>query len=400
MIGTENGGRSGVPQPSIICVSDLFWDEHWSSEQQLMSRFAKRCRVLYVERPVSLLSFFTGTSDGSVARQFWRWLKGGIRMERENLFVLTPPPCLPFRYHRVVNKINQWIRLGSIKRATKRRRIEDPVLWIYEPDAGALVGKLRESLSLYYCADDWSTSGQWWNRSKDVCEREFELARKVDLVVGTARKIAERWQSVNANTFFVPNAADVEMFRRARDPDLNVPEEIQRIPAPRIGYVGVVNARLDVALYDNLTEKRPDWHWVVVGPLIESSVDLSRLKKRSNVHFLGARPRTSLPSYLKGFDVCTIPYICSAHTESIFPLKLFEYLAAGRPVVATPLPELLPYRDYVRIAATPQEFETHVSELLHTRPQPAPREFLEQNSWDARVEVLSSLLTEARSSQA
>jgi len=390
----ENAQTSAVPA-CILCVSDLFWEEHWSSEQQLMSRFAEHCRVLYVERPVSVLSSFTGTSDASVSRQFWRWLKGGIRVERKNLFILTPPPFFPLRYHPVINRINQWIRLGSIRRATAKLGMKNPILWIYEPDGYPLVGKLNEVLSLYYCADDWSTSNQWWNRGEDIRRLETRLAASVDIVIGTSTKIAEKWTPINPHTHFIPNAADVEMFLRARTADLNVPEEVMHIPLPRIGYVGVVNARFDVGLYDQLSEMRPDWHWVIVGPVLTRQVDVSRLMKKPNVHFLGARPRDSLPAYLKGFDVCTVPYICNTYTQSIFPLKLFEYLAAGRPVVATPLPELLPYTQYVRIAGTPQEFVAHVSELLGTRPQPAPREFLEQNSWDARAKALLKLLTEA-----
>ena len=279
----------GGPQPSIICVSDLFWDEHWSSEQQLMSRFAKRCRVLYVERPVSLLSFLTGASDSSIAHQLWRWLRGGIRVEGTNLFILTPPPFFPLRYHPVINRINQWIRLGSIGRATAKLGMKSPILWIYEPDAYPLVGKLNEVLSLYYCADDWSTSNQWWNRGEDIRRLETRLAASVDIVIGTSTRIAEKWTPINPRTHFIPNAADVEMFLRAHTADLKVPEEVMRIPLPRIGYIGVVNARFDVNLYDHLSEMRPDWHLVIVGRVLTRQVDVSRLTKKPNVHFLGAR---------------------------------------------------------------------------------------------------------------
>ena len=382
-------------QSSILCVSGLFWDEHWSNNQQLMSRFAKQCRVLYVERPVSLLSSFTGTSDSSIVRQLWRWIKGGIRVEGPNLFIMTPPPFFPLRYNPVINKINQWIRLRSIKRTMLKLRIKSPILWIYEPDAYRLVGKLNEMLSLYLCADDWSTMNQWWNREKDILRLETRLAESVDILVGTSTKIAEKWRPINPRTHFVPNAADVEMFQRARDHDLKVPNEVMRIPSPRIGYVGVVNHRFDVNLYDKLSEMRPNWHWVIVGRVLHKDVDVSLLTKKPNVHFLGMRLKDSLPAYLKGFDVCTIPYICNRHTQSIFPLKLFEYLAAGKPVVATPLPELLHYTKYVNIAATAQEVVAHTDKILCARPLPAPRDFLEQNSWDARVEVLSKLITEA-----
>jgi hypothetical protein len=374
--------------PPIVCVSDLFWDEHWSSEQQLMSRLAADRQVLYVERPVSLLSFFTGCSDGSIGRQFWRWLRGGLRKERENLAILTPPPFLPLRYNRVVNKLNQWIRVLSIRRAMKRLNFEDPILWIYEPDAGGMVGALGEVFSLYYCADDWGASEQWWNNVDEIRARETELASKVDLVVGTATRIVERWKTTVKNTLLVSNGADVTSFMAARDGALQVPEDLMRIPAPRIGYVGFVNGRFDTRLYERLAELRPEWHWVIIGPLMERYVDLSRLKGMTNVHFLGARSRESLPAYLSGLDVCTIPYICNKMAESIFPLKLFEYLGAGRQVVSTALPELAAFTEHLRIARTPEEFAMAIEMSLSA---PLPRvsdEFLDANSWDSKAAFL------------
>jgi glycosyltransferase involved in cell wall biosynthesis len=372
----------------IVCVSDLQWDEHWSSEQQLMSRLADRCRVLYVERPVSLFSFFTGSSDASVGRQFWRSLKGKVRHESNTLAILTTAPVFPFRYVRIINKINEFIRLRSIRRAMTKLGVRNPVLWIYAPDAGRVVGKLEESVSLYYCADDWAASDQWWNRASDIRNRERELASSVDLVVGTSNKIVHKWTQVHQSAILVSNGADVTSFKRARAVDLEIPEDLRAIPQPRIGYIGFVDGRFDVSLYEHVSLCRPDWSFVIVGPVNERNLNLSVLRQRSNVHFLGPRNRTELPGYLKGFDVCTIPYICNTLSESIFPLKLFEYLAAGRPIVTTPLPELLPFVDYIRIGSSPGEFRESIELSLSTPLAPASEAFLNDNSWDAKAELL------------
>jgi glycosyltransferase involved in cell wall biosynthesis len=372
----------------IICISDLQWDEHWSSEQQLMSRLSDRCRVLYVDRPVSLFSFFTGSSDTSVGRQFWRSLKGEVRHYSNTLTILTIPPVLPFRFVQFVNKINEFIRLRSIRRALKNLGVSDAALWVYAPDAGEIVGKLGESVSLYYCADEWAASDQWWNRASDIRDREGELASKVDLIVGTSTKIVKKWVQSHKNTILVTNGADVNSFKLARDANLEVPADLRAIPEPRIGYIGFIDGRFDVALYQSLSMQRPDWSFVIVGPLNERNLNLSVLRKRPNLHFLGPRTRAELPGYLKGFDVCTIPYICNTLSESIFPLKLFEYLAAGRPVVATPLPELLPFAAYVRIAGDHDEFRKSL-ELSLSSPLPSASEaFLNANSWDAKVDFL------------
>lgn len=379
----------------VVCISDLFWDEHWSSEQQIMSRLARRCRVLYVDRPVSILSFFTGTSDASVGRQWLRWLGGGMREEGPNLTVLTPAPLLPLRYNPFVNRINSWIRRQSIKRALRKAGGDTPVLWIYAPDAGELVGTLGEGYSIYYCADDWGAGSQWWNSGRDIRAREMELAAKVDLVVGTSTNIVKRWKETHRNTLLVTNGGDVDSFKVARNPNLEIPEDLKKIPAPRIGYVGFVDARFDTSLYTRLAQARPDWNFVIVGPLMEKQVNLAQLKRLPNVHFLGPRTRGELPSYLKGFDVCTIPYICNKLAESIFPLKLFEYLAAGRPVVSTGLPELAGYVNSLHVTHTPEEFENAIEKSL-TDPLPAVSEsFLSQNSWEAKADSLWATIQRA-----
>lgn len=353
-----------------------------------MSRLADRCRVLYVDRPVSLFSFFTGSSDTSVIRQFWRSLKGEVRQESNTLTILTIPPVLPLRYVRIINKINESIRLRSIRNALRKLGVRDPVLWVYAPDAGRIVGKLGESISMYYCADDWAASDQWWNRASDIRHRESELASKVDLIVGTSTRIVKKWAERHADTILVSNGADVSSFKRARDAELEIPDDLRAIPQPRIGYIGFVDGRFDASLYESLSTRRPDWSFVVVGPLNERNLNLSVLRQRPNLYFLGLRSRAQLPGYLKGFDVCTIPYICNTLSESIFPLKLFEYLAAGRPVVTTPLPELLPFVDYIRIAGNHDEFENGIELSLSTPLPPASEAFLDDNSWDAKADFL------------
>jgi glycosyltransferase involved in cell wall biosynthesis len=376
-----------APDP-IVCVSDLFWDEHWCSEQQLMSRLSKRGRVLYVERPVSLLSFFTGSSDAPVGRQIWRWLTGGIRNETSTLTILTPPPVLPLRYVGVVNAVNEWVRLRSIKRALRQLGAKRPVLWIYAPDAGRLVGKAGEAFSMYYCADDWAASDQWWNSAKDIRARELELGTNVDLIVGTSTKIVKRWKENREDVILVSNGADVTLFKKARDPKLNIPDDLRSIPEPRVGCVGFVDGRFNAKLYETLATWKPEWNFVIVGPLNESKLDISRLRQMSNVHFLGGRTVAEIPAYLKGFNVCTIPYICNRLSESIFPLKLFEYLAAGRPVVATALPELRPFSEYLRIADSPQAFLQALEISLNHPLDSASDTVLDAHSWDAKADFL------------
>jgi glycosyltransferase involved in cell wall biosynthesis len=160
--------------------------------------------------------------------------------------------------------------------------------------------------------------------------------------------------------------------------------------------VGCIDSRFDAPLYEHLAKKRPEWNFVIVGPLTgKPSATVSRLKEMANVHFLGPRERSDLPAYLKYFDVCTIPYVCNTLSQSIFPLKFFEYLSAGRPVVSTNLPELLPYNRYVHVAQTPDAFENALEQSLQ-HPLPAASEsFLNQNSWGAKAEAMWETLQQA-----
>jgi glycosyltransferase involved in cell wall biosynthesis len=193
----------------------------------------------------------------------------------------------------------------------------------------------------------------------------------------------------------VTNGADVDSFKAARDPELKLPHDLENISTPRIGYVGCVDSRFDSALYLQLAERRPDWNFIIVGPLSGTNLNLARLKKMKNVHFLGSRNRAELPAYLKSFDVCTIPYVCDTLAKSIFPLKFFEYLSAGRPIVSTALPELTPYSRYVHIAQDAGGFETSIQASLNNPLPSASDSFLAQNSWEAKAEHLWETLQQA-----
>jgi glycosyltransferase involved in cell wall biosynthesis len=208
------------------------------------------------------------------------------------------------------------------------------------------------------------------------------------LIVGTSTKIVKRWEQVHKEVLLVTNGADVAALTQARKPELSVPTNLRSIPEPRIGFVGFVDGRFDTNLYETLAISKPEWNFVIVGPLNERNLDLSRLRKMQNVYLLGRCSRAEMSAYLKGFNVCTIPYIRNRLSESIFPLKLFEYLAAGRQVVATALPELQPFSKYIRIADSPQDFLKALELGLSDPLEIASMAFLDDNSWDTKAGLL------------
>ena len=176
-----------------------------------------------------------------------------------------------------------------------------------------------------------------------------DLTRRADLVITTAENLRASRAVLNPHTYHVANAADVAHFGRALDPTLPLPADIAAIPQPRIGVIGVHDERLDVEAIEAIALADPAWQVVLVGPVREGDVDEARLRALPNVHLLGDKPLAELPAYLKALDVALIPYKLNELTRNIFPLKLFEYLAGGVPVVSAALPELAPYAGMVAL---------------------------------------------------
>jgi glycosyltransferase involved in cell wall biosynthesis len=222
-----------------------------------------------------------------------------------------------------------------------------------------------------------------------------ELTRRADLVMTSANNLLLSRAHLNPHIHHVYHGADIEHFARALDPDLPLPGDIAAIPRPRLGVVGVHDERLDLEAIETLAAADPAWQVILVGPIQPGDVDESRLAGWANVHLLGGKPLAELPGYLKALDVALIPYKLNELTRNIFPLKLYEYLAAGLPVVAGALPELTPFTDRVALAERPEDYPRLVRDALASDSAEARARrvaIAAQNSWDARVEEISDLV--------
>ena len=254
----------------------------------------------------------------------------------------------------------------------------------------------RPSLSVYHCVDDFSGVPHWWNMSASVRAREAAACREADVVICTGRMLVEERRRFNPNIHFVPEGADVELFSTALDEATPVPEDIARLRGKIVGYVGVVDFRLDTALLAYMAEQQPDWSFAIVGPVKGDVQGLERLQALRNVHFFGNRPITALPAYLKAMDAGLIPYVLNDFTHHIFPLKLYEYMAAGKPIVATDMEEMRAYDGHgLTIARSNESFlEAVRSAIANDSPELAAgrSRAAASESWDHRVEQVSSIL--------
>jgi len=376
----------------IVCVGFADWDaELWTNQQHLMSRLARENRVLFVES----LGLRQPQLAGKDVKRILRRLRRGLAPPRpaDGLHVLSPL-VIPLHRFAAVRALNRRLLPLLVRRAAKRLRLERPILWAYVPQAEALLDALDPSLVVYHCVDDIAAQPGIDGASFRAAEQRF--ASRADLVLASAPSLARRMRTLNGNVLDAPNVADTALFARALR-DLPVDPALDALPHPRIVFTGaVVATKLDVPLLVELARARPQWSFALVGPVGpgDPRTDVSALAAEPNVHLLGPRRYEQLPDVLRGADAGLIPYARNELTDAIFPMKVYEYLAAGLPVVATELPsiagveEVATAQDATRIAAALD------AELADDDPAcRAERSHVAQaHSWDARLAQIAAAI--------
>jgi len=380
----------------IVCFSFGAWDDMVETPQYLMTRLATRNRVLYIDAPVSPLGAIRGLQGPAGT---WRAIKNwrrGYRQVADNLWVAAPPPILPKRTNRFVNRINAVLLRRWLAAQAKSLGFEHPVYWTFQPRFPGLGRALKPALSLYYCVDDFAAAPYTWNSEPEVRALEEQTCRESDVVICTGRRLVENRRAFNPETHFIPEAADVALFARAMDAGVKQPDEIARLPGRIVGYTGLINWRIDVPLMLHLAQQRPEWSFALVGPVKDDEY-LVPLLALPNVHCFGRKTIEELPGYLKAMDVCILPYVLNEYTHNVFPLKLFEYAAAGKAIVSTDMYEMRAYEgSELTIGRTPEEFERLIADALTTD---SPEHQAERstgaraNTWEHRLEEAARILT-------
>jgi glycosyltransferase involved in cell wall biosynthesis len=388
---------------TILCIATRVWHSLWRSTQQTMSRFAVQNRVLYFEpgRNPDL------PMASELRRNFSNFFALRTQRVQENLIVIPTPSCLPVaRRHLprpalqittpLVAKINAQILIRHIRWAMHTLDVQAPILWLYSPSHIDLIGEFGEKLVCYFNYDEYANFVQN-ARIKDLIRRlDDELTRRADVVFATSRAQSKQRVAINPSTYLIPNGVNFDLFNRALDPDLPLPADIANLPRPIIGYTGWLGEQIDVGLLTQVADAYPNFSFALIGPdELPETGPKKELRTRPNVSFLGRKAPHELPMYLKAFDVALIPYLLVGYTLTAYPLKLHEYLAAGRAIVATALPELRPYSEVVRIAETWAEFVCQIREALQDHgPQAieARVAIARENTWDNRVADIYRIL--------
>jgi len=330
----------------IVCVGFAEWDsELWTNQHHLMARLAADNRVLFIESLGLRRPTLTSRDLRRMRRRFLRGLRPARRVPSPyggHVWVLSPM-VLPFHGSALARAVNGRLLAQLVRRAVRRafpgtrsRR----VLWGYVPQSEILLHVADPDLVIYHCVDN--IGAQDGIDAAVYVEAEQRFAAHADLVLASSPILAARMRTLNDTVLDAPNVADTEVFATALEPG-PVDAALARLPEPRLVFTGAIAAKkLDVDLLIGLAKARPDWTVVLVGPigLGDPSTDVSALTDLPNVAALGPRAYADLPAVLRGAQVALIPYRHSPLTDSIFPMKVYEYLAAGLPVVATHLPSI------------------------------------------------------------
>jgi glycosyltransferase involved in cell wall biosynthesis len=345
----------------FVVLSTQDWDALPTRKHRFARWFAEGgSRVLYVEQQMHWAGWLADLKN-----QFsraWRWLRGP-RQVAPNLWVFTLPVVLPFfQMSGLINQLNNLFLLPVLRAQARRLGFDHPILWTYTPHSADFVGKLDERAAVYECVDDF-TSSRGLIDPQVIRRLERRLIEAVDLLIVTAPALLESKREGTRRAILVPNGVEAEHFARAADPALAVPEELAGLRPPVIGYLGTLNYWIDTHLLGRLAREHPDWTLVLVGP-DDLLADLAPLEGLPNVVRTGRVPYADVPSYVKTFDVCVNPYVLDGVAEHCSPLKLYEYLATGKPVVSVDMPEARQFAGLVRIAQNADEFIRLVEEAI------------------------------------
>lgn len=379
----------------VVLLSTADWDNpFWTNKQHVAAELAQRgFRVLYVESLGLRQPTFKSRDLRRIVRRLWRAARLA-RQVRDNLWVWSPL-VLPAHGQPWARRLNRFLLNAGISLCTRWLGLRPDILWTYNPLTTDVLSHSQFRTIVYHCVDDVKAAP---GMPKEAIERaEATLVSHAHVVFATSPKLAEAHRRLNANTHYLPNVADFEHFARARDPATRIPDDLAQIPAPRIGFVGAISSyKLNFELLRNLAKSHPEWSVVLIGQVGEGDpwTDVSSLLDLPNLHFMGARPYSMLPAYLKGFQVGILPSSLNDYTAAMFPMKFFEYLAAGLPVVSVNLPALRDHSDVATLAHTPEAFIKAIEHELTTGGPPLETRLARANehTYVSRMNVMLETL--------
>lgn len=372
----------------ILCVSNTAWHGPPNRTAQIIGRM-KNYRVLFIDPPAD-------PQDSLSARD---WRSEGEQISKNMTLLSAPPKSKAARRGGFWDVRYQRKLARYLSARVQEYALDKPVLWLTDPSGAELIGRFAHGPVVFDCqealpeASGNKLSGPALRRAKQI-ERLTREAKAVLTHSEGMRKALEQW---NPGTIVIPNGVDFELFQRARDEALAFPNDLFTVKNPIFGHIGALGDHLELSFVEQAAAAHPEWSFVFVGEY-QDSEPVRRLKQLRNIFLLGFKSQKQLPLYLCRFDVCVSLYKSSELSRDISPMKLFEYLASGKPIVSTPQPaQTLDYADVVYMAGTAGEWIEACRKAISERDAWKVRQrisYAKASSWDARVVEVEHTLTE------
>jgi len=398
----------------IILISSIDWEFNWQGHQEIATRLADAGnRVLYIE---NMGVRTPGLHDARrVARRFFHWAgslpDGGVRQVSPRLYVCSPLILPPFG-SSMRRYVNCRLLLPLLLRAVENLHFEPDIIWTFLP-TDTVVDLVRmfkkwPAIVVYYCIADFAELSPHHNA---ILKSECLTIETSDLIFAQCPKLAERCSQADKKAEVFPFGVNMSRFtNESVQPDgspedfpaqisswSSVADFVSELPRPVIGYVGGIHKHLDTRMLAAMARARPDWSWVLVGP---PQTSVRELKRIPNIYLAGPKIHDELPQYIRGFDVGIVPYKSTGYTATVVPTKINEYLAIGKPVVSTDLPEVTTFNnDHGIIITSPNrasEFIASIEKALRVSTEDAAinerRKVAALNDWGERFERMSQLI--------
>lgn len=316
-------GRGEAAGDDILFISQYHWEMIWRRNQHVAKHLSRSRKILYLT-PFPFYDFKKFREPGYLSG---RWIS-------DRIFALSMPILVGENRLPLVRRINRRYMLSVMTSTCRKFGISPGILWFSHPFAESITDDWSAKAVVYDVQDEFTATG--WPR--DIFDREVSLLRKCDLVLTGTYSLSQMKGEYAKNIHFVACGVDYDHFHRACQDETEVPKDLASIRAEKVlGYYGALGDRVDWSLLRDICKRHPDWAVVLIGAAHSIGSEVGGL---DNIHYLGVRAYDDLPQYIKGFDVCLIPFKIDDFTRYIYPTKLLEYLSAGKPVISSPIPDV------------------------------------------------------------
>lgn len=369
---------------TLICISHLGWDFVWQRPQHLMKRLSQHYDVIFAEEPMTTTAVTVPTLDAQPGKNAPHvTVVRLLQPVQESFWVGHGHPLTQANYATLLRQF------------LKTEHIHDPLLWLYTPMAFDFADSIPHQLLVVDVMDQLSA---FKGAPRALVDHEQALLRQADLVFTGGVSLYRDKLPFNENTYLFPSGVEIDHYAPAANRSaFPHPADLDGIDGPILGFFGVIDERMDLRLIDYVARARPDWQLVMIGP--RAKIRREDLPQAPNIHYLGGKSYDELPAYLAHFDVALIPFARNEATRYISPTKTLEYMAAHKPIVSTPVYDVVElYGEVVRIADTPEVFVQQIDQALAEKAsarRAREDDLLQRNTWDSIADQMRQLISEA-----